>query len=1061
MRKLLYVLLSSYLTLSFANSFAQEHTVKGKVMAEDGSDLPGVSVIVTGTGIGAITNANGEYSLNAPAGATLRFSFVGYKTLEQAVGDRSVVDITMQNDITQLGEVIVTAVGIERDTKTIGYSVANIKSDYINQSKVTNLAAALSAKVSGLQINQTSNSVNGGVRVVLRGNRSFLGNNQALVVLDGVQVDSKYLNSINPNDVDNVTVLKGATAAALYGSTAANGVLVINTKAGKKNSAPEINVSSTTQLEQVSYLPKLQQRFGSYGGETTGASDVYTLDPNFPAGYVAFENQSFGPQFNGAMVPLGRPLADGSTYYTTYSPKYNDKLKFWKTGITQQNDASLSAGDDKSTYFVSFQNVNRSGVVPKDTYSRNTFRFNGSRQYGIFKIGYRLTYGLTHQDRTSDAGGVYNEWMNTPMQVPLTQLANWQNYKFADATGYYNDFFLNPYYDLDQNRMVTNQQDFLGNLELSLQPTKWLNLLGRAGLNSQTYQEQDNTLPLLFDPTIANVNKYLYQNGSGNTPPAVANNNTNTKRINTDFLATFSKDFSEDFHAKLILGNNIFDDYTSATNINSGNLLYLNPVIYNIAYRNGNIAGNVFEQRYRKIGLYGDLALTYKYLSVHGSYRNDWTSLLNINNRSFSYPEVDAAFVFTDAFPSLKEGGILTFGKITGSLAKVGNVSLNPYQLQNPFSASSPYYTNGPSPVLYLGQSAIQQSIKPEFTSAKEMTLELGFWEGKLNFKTAYYQTNTTNQTVSFQVSNSAGYSNALINTGEMLNRGLEFDLNYTPISTNSGFKWTIGANFTELITNTPLSIYTGPTGDKLNQINVLDNGGNTTNSWAVVGQQYPVVKAIDYLRDKATGKVIVDPVTGLPSQDPTPKIMGQANPKHRLGLNTSVSYKGLSLSVLLDYRSGNVIYNQMGQNLVFGGIDYNSAQAGRQRFVFPNSVYSTDGGHTYVPNTNITINDGNYNFWQNIYYNVSSNFVTSGAFWKLREVNLSYQLPKSILGNLKFIKAIRTSLVGRNLLMWRPDSNKWTDPEFSSDTSNGAGTTNVNQTPPTRTYGFVIAFTF
>lgn len=271
MRKLLYVLLSSYLTLSFANSFAQEHTVKGKVKAEDGSDLPGVSVIVTGTGIGAITNANGEYSLNAPAGATLRFSFVGYKTLEQAVGDRSVVDITMQNDITQLGEVIVTAVGIERDTKTIGYSVANIKSDYINQSKVTNLAAALSAKVSGLQINQTSNSVNGGVRVVLRGNRSFLGNNQALVVLDGVQVDSKYLNSINPNDVDNVTVLKGATAAALYGSTAANGVLVINTKAGKKNSAPEINVSSTTQLEQVSYLPKLQQRFGSYGGETTGA----------------------------------------------------------------------------------------------------------------------------------------------------------------------------------------------------------------------------------------------------------------------------------------------------------------------------------------------------------------------------------------------------------------------------------------------------------------------------------------------------------------------------------------------------------------------------------------------------------------------------------------------------------------------------------------------------------------------------------------------------------------------------------------------------------------------
>ncbi|MBS1486921.1 MAG: SusC/RagA family TonB-linked outer membrane protein [Bacteroidetes bacterium] len=1056
-RKLLFVLIAFHFT--FAQ--AQERIVKGKVTGEDGTELPGVSVVIKGTSTGTITNASGEYSISASPDAILTFSFIGYKTIEQTVAERSILDVKMENDITQLGEVIVTAVGIERDTKTLGYSVANIKSDYMNQSRVTNLAAALSAKVSGLQINQTSNSVNGPVRVVLRGNRSFLGNNQALVVLDGVQVSSDYLNSINPNDVDNVTVLKGATAAALYGSTAANGVLVINTKSGKRNSAPEINISSTTQIEKVSYLPKLQQRFGSFGGETLGSSDVYSIDPNFPAGYVGFENQSFGPQFNGQLVPVGRPLADGSIYYTPYSSKYNDKLKFWNTGVTQQNDASLSAGDDKSTYFVSYQDVHRSGVVPKDTYSRNTFRFNGSRQYGIFKIGYRLTYGLTHQDRTSAPGTVYNDWMNVPMQVPLTQLADWQHNKFANPTGYFNDFYNNPYFDLDQNRFVSNQQDFLGNIELSLQPTKWLNLLGRAGLTSQSYQEQDNTMPLVFDPTMANINKYMYFQGNGNLPPQVSNTTNNTKRINTDFLATINHDFSEDTHLKLILGNNIFDDYFTTSNIGSTNLLYLNPVIYNVAYRNGNISGSTYQQRYRKIGLYGDLTFTHKFITLHGSYRNDWTSLLNSNNWSFSYPEVDAAFVITDAFPSLKEGGILSFAKITGSLAAVGNVSLNPYQLQNPFNAATPYYTNGPAPVLFLGQTAVQQNIKPEFTAAKETTLELGFLEGKLNFKTAYYQTNTTNQTVSFQVSNAAGYPNALINTGEMLNRGLEFDLNYTPISTSSGFKWTVGANFTELITNTPLSIYKSPNGTVVNSINVSDNNGNSTNSWAIIGQQYPVVKGIDYLRDKASGKVIVDPITGMPSQDPNQKVMGQANPKHRLGLNTMVSYKGFSLSVLFDYRAGNVIYNQMGQNLLFGGIDYNSAQAGRQRFVFPNSVYSTDGGHTYVPNTNITINDGNYNFWQNVYYNVTSNFITSGAFWKLREVNFSYQLPKSFLGKTKFIKAVKASIIGRNLLMWRPASNVWTDPEFSSDTSNALGTTNVNQTPPTRTYGFVLAFTF
>jgi len=497
------------------------------------------------------------------------------------------------------------------------------------------------------------------------------------------------------------------------------------------------------------------------------------------------------------------------------------------------------------------------------------------------------------------------------------------------------------------------------------------------------------------------------------------------------------------------------------------------PQVYNLSYRNGNLYGGNGTADIRRFSGYADLTLNYKFATVHGSYRNDNTSLLAASNRSFSYPEVDAAIVVSDALPSIVENAVLSFVKVSGSWSQTGNISVGPYSLQSVYTAGTPYSgSNGNVPVLYQSQTQIAQNLKPEFTVAKEANLEVGFWGNRANAKVSFYQTNTTAQTVSFGVSNASGYSNALINTGEMLNKGLEYDVMVTPLQTTSGWKWNVGANYTDVIENKVLSIYSSG-GNPVNQILIPDNQGlisnvisgapstgNLVNAYAIVGSSYPQLQTTDWVRDPNNGKVIVDGVTGAPIRDPNIHAMGQTNPQHRLGITNTVSYKGFTLSFLFDYRAGYVIYNQLGRNIEFTGIGYYAASAGRQPFVFPNSeVKNADG--TYSPNTNLTIPEGNINFWTGLYGAVGSPYVTKGDFWKLRDVSFSYQIPSSLLTKTKVVKSAKITLTGRNLLMWRPQSNQWTDPEFAGDNSNANGTTTAFQNPPSRIFGANLTLTF
>ena len=1049
MRKILLICLLAIVAVGGA--YAQTRTLSGLIKDERGEPMPGASVVLKGTTRGTITDIDGKFSLPVDGkNPVITISGVGYKTTDIEVGNASTLnELAMEPSATALNEVIVTAAGIERSARSTGYSVQSVKTEVINQAKTIDLATGLSGKVSGLQINQVDNGINGGVRVVLRGNRSFLGNNQALVVLDGVIVPSDYLTSLNPNDVENVTVLKGANAAALYGSQAANGVLIISTKLGSAGK-PEVTYSLTVQAEALSFLPKLQNRFGLYGGESSGDGVFYDVDPSFNAPYVSYENQSYGPAFNGKLVQLGRKLADGTVQTVPYSALPNEKEKFFNTGVLLQNDVSVSAGDKTSSYFIAVQDVSRQAIMPGDVSRKDVVRLNGTKTYGIFKVGFGFNYNLTTKDYTSNPGVVYDNVFNTAQHVPLTQYKNYLTDPFSKYENYYNDFFQNPYFSIGNNRSKSKEQPISGKIEMSIQPTKWFNLLGRVGITDKTRSIHSTTGAVAINP-ISNGDRYLNQ--QGNSRAAVDDYTESSRQIVGDLLATFSENLSKDINARLILGANIQDRSFSFTDINSANLL--DPSVFNTNYRFGTLNGSTFSNQERRVGTFADLTLGFKnFLFVHGSIRNDQVSLLAADNRSFSYPEGDVALVFTDAIPSLKNK-FLSYGKIAISVAQVGNVSLDPYQINPTFAVGQPY-TKGATDIIGLYQSGTiaASGLKPEFTLSRELNLDLGFFDSRANLKFAYYQTNTTNQTVPVQISRSTGYSSALVNTGEMLNKGFEIDLNTTPVLTSSGLKWTVGINFTDVISNTPLSVY----GD-VNTLNVLDANRNPTNSWAQVGYEYPIIKTNDWVRDPQ-GHVIVDAVTGNPSKDPNTKVFGQANPKYRLGLNSSLSFKGFTLAVTAEYRGGGYIYNALGNNIEFGGIGYQSAQAGRQRFIFPNSVIAKADG-TYVPNTNITVNDGNYNFWQGLYNTVGGNYVTSSDFWKVREIALTYNLPASLTQKLGFVKRASVSVNGRNLFMFRPKSNQWTDPEFSIDNGNATGVTTEAQAPPARIYGANLTITF
>jgi outer membrane receptor protein involved in Fe transport len=523
-----------------------------------------------------------------------------------------------------------------------------------------------------------------------------------------------------------------------------------------------------------------------------------------------------------------------------------------------------------------------------------------------------------------------------------------------------------------------------------------------------------------------------------------------------DFLVQLNHKIN-DFNGKLILGNSMYANKYRRVNVANNSLVI--PELYNISNRLGEAGVGESMQNRNSIGVFADLTVGYKdFVFVHASARNDWDSRLTKENRSFFYPGVDASLVLSEAIPSLKDNSILTFAKVRGGWSKTGQISLDNWYatlpsfnpgLGNNGNTGFPYGSLGG---FQLATTLSNPLLKPELTQEIEFGVELSFIRNRFHVEANYYKSNTKDQTIPASISYATGYASAYINAGELETSGIETQFKLTPLISLGEFDWNLVVNYTYQ-TSEVISIMPG-----LDQLLIADV------SYAVVGQQFPTLLVTDVKRD-TEGHIIVDATTGYPIKDPAIKNMGHGTPNNILGITNSMSFKGLNLNIVAEYRGGNMIANNVGNSLDFTGTSWHSAQNGRQNFVVPNSVINTGTADApnYVPNTNVITRNAGRSLWTNSdYVAVQSTYLTSAAFWKLRELSLSYNVPvKNILGGA--IRDAEIGIVGRNLIMLRPKTNMWTDPEFNSRSgnSNAMGYTTVDQTPPTRIYGFSVKLTF
>jgi TonB-linked SusC/RagA family outer membrane protein len=1031
-------LLQSLFLLLFVASqaIAQERTVTGTVTAqEDGLPLPGVGVVVTGTQVGTQTGVDGKFTLKVATNSkSLTFSYIGYTAKTVNIGSGS-MNVVLSQDLNALDEVVITAGGVSIQRREQGNQATTIKAAELTQAKAFNVGSALTGKVAGLQVNAVSSGVNPSVRLVLRGNRSLLGNNQALVVVDNVIVPTNILGSINPEDIEDIQVLNGAGAASLYGSDASNGALLITTKKGKKG-VTKITAGQVTNFETVAFLPQLQKRFGS----GTGPDDVPS--------YTAFENQQYGPEFDGSMVEIGKPLVDGSIQTVPYSWT-GGKNDFWETGASNQTDISLSSGDEKGSYYVSGQYFNQKATVPGDKYNRFSFRVNGTRDLGHnLNFDFNTNYVQNRYDQSSDVGNAFTNVLMSPGQIPLTRYSDWENDAYSSPNGYYNEYYPNPYFTLANNRRLERNDYLTGNAQLKWSPITPLSFLFRVGLATKNQSTKGWTDKFTYSDYRLGITSNF-----ANITGGVNDGSGFETRVNPEFQAQYINKLSKDFSLNVILGASARDDNFKVVGVSSSNMVQ--GGLYNIANTTGNSKGSESLGRMRQMGVYADTRIGFRdFVYLHVSGRNDWRSVLAKDNRSFFYPAADLSFIASDVVPFLKNSETVNSLKLRGGISKVGLVNIGPYSLVPTFGQQYGYPYNG-IPGFGIGDRIVAPALNPEITQSQEAGFDLEMFRSRMVANLTVYQSQTTDQTIPVQIASTTGYTSFLTNTGEVENKGLESALRIIPIRTASGFEVTIGTNYT-YNRNKVVSL-----SDDQDQLTVGTFGN--ASIVAAKGQPFPLLQGTTYNRDPQ-GRIIVDAITGFPSVSAAQSNLGNTEPRHRLGLDGTISFKGLQLATVFEYRDGYVMYNGASTGFDFSGAGVRTTYFNRERFVVPNSSYLDPATNTYVENTNVTTRTGGVDFWTNGPSNtaVAQNYTYSAAFWKMRELSITYDIPRSLLKNVGFISGARIGLQGRNLFLFAPKTNIYTDPEYSAfdATSNAIGFSSTSQTPPGRFFGFNLSVT-
>ncbi len=1027
-------------------TFAQEKTVSGTVLDHNGLYLPGAPVVIAGTTTGSSADFDGNYKITANVGDVLNFSFVGYAGQSVAVGASNTINVVLQPD-NELEEVVVTALGIQRQKKTLTYQAEKVGADELTQVNPTRAASALAGKVAGMQINVQSNGVNPTTQILLRGLRSITSSNSALIVIDGSVASQGAFDDLNPNDIASMNVLKGATAAALYGGAAGNGAVIITTKQGTAGEAFRVGISSAATFETVAYMPRFQTEYGT----------------GWQGAYDNIENTNWGPRFDGQLRQIGPDMGPDDplpTQMVPYAPVKDNLLKFFNTGSTLQNTVYFSGGGDDSSIYVSVGDQRTEGITPDDSYKRNTFRVNASKKLGKLKLSLASNY---LRDKANEVGNTIGDqdrplyWfiLNQSANIPLESYKDWDNpnsYGYAD--NYYNAYYQNPYWAVGTNRFIQKTNRLTANIAGSYEINDWMTFTTRFGINTGNGHAKDWRAAQTYDDRLQPFHSAVSS--------FVRDDEFSFTTYTTDALLTSKFDITSDVNLNAILGATNTTDVGRDSSIRVNNLSI--PNFYDVSNGTGQPVINVDETFKRTYGFFADLNFGYKdflFLNVSGRY--DYTSTLPSSDNSYFYPAGGISFIASDAFPEIKNGA-LSFLKLTASNSTVYN-DLGAFQTNETFNQGTGYpfgTING----FDVSTTAVDEGLSKEKINTTEIGANLAFFNNRLTFDGAYYITKSTDLITNTTPSVASGALNFLTNIGELKGSGYELTLGGT-ILQSPDFSWDMNINYSHSEQEVT-KIKEG-----VDEIEVY--GTNTAGDvgiFAIVGEAFPQLKTSFYERDPQ-GRIIIDPASGDPIQGEGVKAQGKVTPDYIIGLNSSVSYKGFRLAATVDYRTGHVFYEQGSDRMEFTGRSLESVSANRQDFVLPNSVYETSPG-VYVENTNIQITDGLQDYWTNTYNEIKENYVKDATALKIREVSLTYELPDKWLDKT-LIHSARLGFVGRNLFTWLPAENHFSDPEFKNLVSaattpegtrndvseNAIGIGGYLQGPPTKSVGVSLNLEF
>lgn len=1068
------------LAIGVIQGAAQVTTVRGIVTTEeDGEPVIGASVIVKGTSLGTVTDVNGRFELSGlpPSATRLLISYISLMAKEVAIAPQ--VSVTLKSDTHLLDEVVVTALGISREKKALGYTAQEVKQNALVQGKDNNLLNSLSGKIAGVRITNTQGDV-GSSRIVIRGETSIAGENQPLFIVDGIPVDNSQLNArssgrdfknviadLNPEDIKTLTVLKGPNAAALYGARAAHGAIVITTKGGdKRQKGIGITLHSSTQVSFVATLPEFQNLFGQ------GAGGRFSYVDGKGAGVNDGVDESWGPRLDiGLLIPqFDSPLdADGNRVATPWVSHPNNVRDYFRMGISTNSGISVARGDDKYQFRVGYNYEKQVSIVPDAGTNKTNISLN--TDYHLAKwIVVGATANYIVYTAPSLPGSATPSGSNVRSNSPMLQFL-WfgrqvdTNSLKADYTRNWNSsYYDNPFWSASYNTQSQERHRLIGDLHAEFRLTDGLNVRFRT--STDWYNDRRKS-------------KVKWGSaGAGSPYGSYAEDAYTVKENNTEVLATYIKQLNKNWGIDALLGFNVRNkqyenNYQAAPRLAVADLYTLTNS------RDPLISSNDF-YRLRQYGLYGSIQLDYRrwaFLNITG--RNDWSSTLPVDNNSYFYPSVTASVLLSEAFGWRSKA--VNYLKIRGGWSQVG-ADANPYQLATVFTSETAFNGN---PLQSSSTIGMNPNLKPEKTSSIEAGFEAAFWDNRLYLDFTYYKTDSRNQILKLATTAASGYTSQVRNAGHIRNRGYEIQLGAVPIQTSKGFRWNLDLNY----------------GANSSKVVKLDDEGLITSYQlyssgiqilASVGEAYGTLFGTSYVRD-ANGNVVVD-ANGLPKISTTNKTLGKFTPDWTGGISNTFSYRSLSLSFLIDASVGGSIFSNTnktgkytgvlantlsGRDAEHGGLWYYTDAMGNNVRLSESPSYSVSSDGLYYAQVNgqstrvyqdgIMVEgvteSGSKNeevvsaekYYHRIYSIAEAN-VYDASYVKLREVALSYRLPRLWTQKLHLQEASVT-LTGRNLwTIYKSVPN--IDPESALTTGNAQGV-EAYSLPTTRSFGVNLSVKF